>query len=95
MADLEKLKANALEVTNMKTRCIGVWHGCPHCYYEVESTEVLEMIGEIERLREFASLVRQYDPRTDIYANELHGEACKALGLCPCCGEKECEEGDD
>ena len=47
---------------------------------------------ENKRFREFIEGVRTFDPRCDYYATELHGDAAEALGLCRCCGEKECSE---
>ena len=52
---------------------------------------MLALIREIERLRAFIQGVREFDPRTDYYANELHGGACEALGLCRCCGQEVCD----
>ena len=55
-------------------------------------TRIAELEAENKRLKDFALTALDYDPRCDIYASELHADAYRALGLCPCCGEVECEE---
>ena len=48
--------------------------------------------AEIKKLREFVQEVREFDPRTDHYATELHGDACEVLGLCRCCAQEVCDD---
>ena len=48
--------------------------------------------AENKKLRDFIEVVKEFDPRSDTYANGLRGDCNEILGLCRCCGEKECEE---
>lgn len=67
---------------------------CTPCNEKLQlNRRVEELDAENKRLRGFIEhTVLNYDPRSDIYATELHGEAQEALGRCRCCGQEECDE---
>jgi len=79
--EVEKLRANL-------DRCFG---SGPSAYMEM-TQKLVEADAEIKKLRTFVQGVREFDPRSDIYANELHGDACEVLGLCRCCGQEVCDD---
>ena len=54
-----------------------------------------QLRAENKKFREFIKGVKEFDPRSDIYDTGLMHECNDVLGLCRCCGEKECEETDE
>ena len=51
-----------------------------------------ESQAEAKRLRTFIQGVREFDPRTDVYATELADSCNDVLGFCRCCGQEVCDD---
>jgi hypothetical protein len=51
-----------------------------------------DLLAEIDKLRAFIKGVKEFDPRSDIYASDLQDECNDVLGLCRCCGQEVCDD---